>query len=115
MNGSSGSKASVVVLYNTPTDAAAFERYYSDIHIPLVKKHAPTIGIAQAQFTKFNVGADGSAPAFYRKADLWFDSQEALQRGTASPEFKILVDDLGKFATGGVIALTGVQTHADGA
>ena len=115
MNGSTGSKASVVVLYNTPTDAAAFERYYSETHIPLVHQHAKTIGITQVQLTTFNLGPVGSAPAFYRKADLWFDSPEALERGIALPEFTILADDLGKFASGGVVVPADVQTHADGA
>jgi uncharacterized protein (TIGR02118 family) len=115
MNGSTGSKVSVVVLDNAPTDPAAFERYDRDTHVPLADKHARTIGIREVQLTTFNPGPDDRAPAFYRKADLWFDSQEALERGIASPEFKILADDLGKFASGGVVVLMGVQTHADGA
>ncbi len=115
MNRSTGSRASVVVLYHHPTDSAAFEQYYSDTHVPLVNQHARTIGITRVELVKFNPGPDGNSPAFYRKAELWFDSQEALERGTALPEFKLLVDDLGRFATGGVIALTGVQTHVEGA
>ncbi len=30
--------ADLVVLYKTPTDPAAFDKYYAETHIPLAKK-----------------------------------------------------------------------------
>ncbi|MGY3077061.1 hypothetical protein ACVWZZ_003432 [Bradyrhizobium sp. LM6.10] len=30
--------AEIVVLYKTPTDPAAFDKYYAETHIPLAKK-----------------------------------------------------------------------------
>ncbi len=30
--------AQVVVMYKTPKDTAAFDKHYSEIHIPLAKK-----------------------------------------------------------------------------
>ena len=30
--------ASLVVLYKTPKDAAAFDKYYAETHIPIAKK-----------------------------------------------------------------------------
>jgi len=59
---------------------------------------------------KFPRNLDGSKPAFYRKAELWFDSEAALTRGIATPGFAAVAGDLPNFATGGVVALTGQET-----
>ena len=98
-------RVAVNVLYQHPNDPAAFEQYYRDVHVPLVQRHAPAIGISGVDLVKFEKNADGSNPSFYRMASLWFDSPAALDRGMATPEFKALVDDLGNFATGGVLAM----------
>jgi uncharacterized protein (TIGR02118 family) len=95
----------VVVLYHTPKDPAAFEKYYAQTHVPLVLKHQKAIGFTKGTLTKFPRNLDGSAPAFYRQAQLWFDSEEALKKGTATPEFKEVADDLPKFASGGLTAM----------
>jgi len=98
-------RVAVNVLYQHPKDSAAFEKYYQDVHVPLLQRHASTIGIGNIDLVKFEKNADGSAPSFYRMASLWFDSPAALDRGMASAEFKTLVDDLKHFASGGVIAM----------
>jgi hypothetical protein len=36
---------------------------------------------------------------------------EALKKGIATPGFKKISDDLGKFATGGLDALVGTETR----
>ena len=95
----------VVVLYHTPKDPTAFEKYYAQTHLPLVSKHQKKIGFTRATFTKFPRNLDGSAPTFYRQAQLWFDSGEALKKGTATPEFKAVADDLANFASGGLTAM----------
>lgn len=100
----------VVVLYNHPKDPAAFEKYYAATHIPLVTKHAKTIGFTRAVLMKFPRNLDGSKPAYYRKAELWFDSEAALTRGTATPGFAAVAGDLPNFATGGFAALVGQET-----
>jgi uncharacterized protein (TIGR02118 family) len=104
-------RAAVVVLYHQPSDPAAFERYYDATHVPLVWKHAPELGIRQVEFTRLQ-SVDGKAPPFYRKAELWFDSEEAMRRAMATPAFATLADDLPRFASGGVTVLTSVETHA---
>lgn len=100
----------VVVLYNHPKDAAAFEKYYADVHIPLVGRHATAIGFSRAVLEKFPRNLDGSRAAFYRKAELWFDSEEALKRGTSTKEFGEVAGDLANFATGGFTALVAQET-----
>lgn len=100
----------VVVLYNHPNDPAAFEKYYAATHLPIVTKHAKEIGFTRSVFMKFPRSLDGSKPEYYRKAELWFDSEAALTRGTATPGFAAIAEDLPNFATGGVSALVGQET-----
>jgi uncharacterized protein (TIGR02118 family) len=102
--------AIVTVIYKTPKDSAAFERYYADNHLPLVTSNKNEIGFERAELTKFDSNLDGSAPARYRQAELYFPSLAALKKGVATPGFKKVADDLGKFASGGLDALIGVET-----
>ncbi len=101
--------ALVTVIYDTPKDTAAFESYYSATHLPLVTAGQQEIGFVRADLTRFNSNLDGSAPAKYRQAELCFPSMDALKKGTASPAFKKVGDDLPKFATGGFTGLIGEQ------
>lgn len=105
------SRAMFTVMYNTPKDTAAFEKYYAETHGPLVSANQQEIGFTRAEYIRFAPGADGKAPAHYRQAILWFDSMEALQKGTATPAFKKVADDLPNFATGGFMALSGAKTN----
>jgi uncharacterized protein (TIGR02118 family) len=110
-SGSAGAPAAIVtVIYKAPKDTAAFERYYADTHLPLVVANQGEIGFERAELTKFQSNLDGSAPARYRQAELYFPSTEALKKGVATPGFKKVSDDLGKFATGGLDALVAVET-----
>ena len=102
--------AFVTVIYKAPTDAAAFESYYSATHLPLVVAHATEIGFTKAELTKFVKNLDGSAPAFYRQARLYFPNAAALKAGTSTPGFKLVGEDLPRFATGGLVALVGHLT-----
>jgi uncharacterized protein (TIGR02118 family) len=102
---SAGPMAIVTVLYNEPKDTAAFERYYSTTHLPLVGANQNEIGFTRADLTKFVSTADGKKPTYYRQAELYFDSMDDLQKGIATPGFKKVTDDLGNFATGGVTGM----------
>lgn len=103
--------SAVVVLYNWPKDTAAFEKYYATTHLPLVGAKAKEIGFSKAVLIKFAPNADGSKPAHYRMAQLWFPSQAALKAGMATPGFGAVAGDLAKFSTGGQIVLTGWETR----
>jgi uncharacterized protein (TIGR02118 family) len=98
------------VLYKTPKDTAAFEKYYAETHLPLLSNNKDEIGFDRAEFTRFVSNLDGSAPARYRQAELYFSSMDALKKGTATPGFKKVAGDLSKFATGGFDALIGAET-----
>jgi uncharacterized protein (TIGR02118 family) len=103
----------VTVLYQNPSDTAAFETYYSSNHLPLVGQRAGEIGFTRAELVKFSKNLDGSAPAYYRQAKLYFPSAAALKTGTATPGFTAVGEDLPKFATGGLEALVGHLTSKE--
>ncbi len=103
--------AIVTVIYKQPEDTAAFEQYYAETHLPLVGANQPEIGFTRAELTKFESNLDGSAPALYRQAELYFPSMDALKKGTATPGFKKVGDDLANFATGGLHGMVAVETR----
>lgn len=104
------STAFVTVLYNQPKDASAFEAYYAATHVPLVGQGATAIAFTRAELSRYSKNLDGTPPAFYRQAKLYFPNAAALKTGTGTPEFKAVGDDLPKFADGGLTALVGHLT-----
>ena len=94
----------LIVLYNHPEDPAAFESYYAATHMPLVSKIQ---GVLKAEVTKFLPEADGSKPAYYRMAELYFESNEALQNSMGSTEGRTTAGDISSFASGGFKIMIG--------
>lgn len=91
--------ADLVVLYKTPTDPAAFDKYYAETHIPLAKKLP---GLRKYTVTKGPVATPGGPSPLHLIAVLSFDSMAAIGAAFASPEGKVTAADVPKFATGGV-------------
>jgi uncharacterized protein (TIGR02118 family) len=89
-------------LYGHPTDPAAFERYYAEVHALLVAKMPR---VRRAEPAKVMPNPDGSKPAYYRIFEFWFDSLDDLQFAFGSPEGVALVADVANFATGGLTIL----------
>lgn len=94
----------LTALYGHPTDTATFEDYYSNTHIA---KAAKMKGYEKLELTKFSGAPDGSKPAYYRMAEFWFSSPDAMQATMGSPEGVAVASDLANFATGGVTLLVG--------
>ena len=93
--------AQLLVLYNTPADPAAFDRYYHQTHIPLARKIP---GLRSYLISNGPVQAlAGSAP--YLVAILNFDSMADLSAALASPEGQAAAGDLPNFASGGATLL----------
>jgi uncharacterized protein (TIGR02118 family) len=88
----------VTVLYGPPTDPAAFEDHYANTHVPLAAK-MPDVARFEASRVVAAPGSD-EAP-YHRIAELWFDSQDAMQASMSSPEGQETVSDIANFATGG--------------
>jgi uncharacterized protein (TIGR02118 family) len=87
----------LIVQYGQPTDPAAFDQHYRDVHA----------GLAQAipGLVRFTVGharsLDPSTPAPYLVAELDFESAEAMGAGMNSDAGRAAGADVGTFATGG--------------
>ncbi|HET9744112.1 MAG TPA: EthD family reductase [Chitinophagaceae bacterium] len=92
------------VLYGHPKDADAFEKYYSETHLPLVGK---TKGIFRSEYTRFSPNPDGSEASYYRMAELYFEGLAEMQQALNSPEGKAMAADLANFSTDGVTTLFG--------
>jgi uncharacterized protein (TIGR02118 family) len=90
--------AHVVVMYKTPKDTAAFDKYYSETHIPIAKKLP---GLRKYQVSRGPVATPAGPSAFHLIATLYFDSMAAIQAAFGSAEGKAAAADVQKFATGG--------------
>jgi uncharacterized protein (TIGR02118 family) len=90
--------AEVLVLYKTPKDPAAFDRYYAETHIPLAKKLP---GLRKFQLSQGPVASVAGPSGVHLIATLTFDSVAAAQAAFASPEGQATAGDVPKFATGG--------------
>lgn len=91
--------AELVVLYKTPKDTAAFDRYYFETHVPLAKKLP---GLKKFSVSKGPVATPGGPSQFHLIATLTFDSLSDIQKAFATPEGKAAAGDVPKFASGGV-------------
>lgn len=93
--------AQILVLYNPPADAAAFDRYYRETHIPIAKRipglRSCDISVAPPQVLMGN--------PVHLVARLNFDSLADIQAAFASPEGQATAADLQNFAQAGVTIL----------
>lgn len=89
----------LLVLYGQPKDPAAFDKYYAEIHVPLAKRMK---GLKKWTIGKVTGTPGGAPPPYYYIADLYAESREAIEAILATPEGKAAVEDVPKFASGGV-------------
>lgn len=87
----------VLISYGHPDDPAAFDKYYTDTHLPL----AAQIPGVQHFVAGRCEPLDGTPPAVYMLADIAFASREDATAGLASPQGQAASADLANFATGG--------------
>jgi uncharacterized protein (TIGR02118 family) len=90
--------AHVVVMYKTPKDSAAFDKYYAETHIPIAKKLP---GLRKYEVSRGPVATPAGPSAFHLIATLYFDSMAEIQAAFGSAEGKAAAADVPKFATGG--------------
>ena len=91
--------ADLVVMYKTPKDPGAFDKYYFEKHIPIAKKIP---GLRKYGVSRGPVGTPAGPSAFHLIATLTFDDLAAIQAAFASAEGKATAADVQTFATGGV-------------
>ncbi len=74
--------ARLIVLYGTPADPAAFDRYYRDVHIPLSHRLPRLRSYTVARDASVVRGGD----PYYVIGELEWDTMEDLRAAFASPE-----------------------------
>jgi uncharacterized protein (TIGR02118 family) len=89
----------VLVMYPRPTDEAEFERRYLQEHVPIAMEKIK--GAVKFGAVKVIGTPDGSAPPFFRIAELYFPSMEALQQSVASAGTQEAVAHAFEISTGG--------------
>jgi uncharacterized protein (TIGR02118 family) len=89
----------LLVLYGHPKDPAAFNKYYHEVHVPIAKKMK---GLKKWTIGKATGMPDGKPSSYYYIADLYAESRAAMEAILATPEGRAAVEDVPKFASGGV-------------
>ena len=92
----------LTVLYGHPDDAAKFDRYYREVHIPLARKMRGLRGwtIGKCQSTQ-----PGERPDYYMMVGLYADDRAEMESILGSPEGQATIADVANFATGGATFL----------
>jgi uncharacterized protein (TIGR02118 family) len=90
--------AELVVMYKTPKDTAAFDKHYSEQHIPLAKRLP---GLRKYAISQGPVATPAGPSPFHLVAILTFDSLAAIQAAFASAEGRATAKDVQAFASGG--------------
>jgi uncharacterized protein (TIGR02118 family) len=89
----------LIALYKHPNDAAHFDAYYRDTHVPLAKTLP---GLLSYEVSRGPVIGSSGQSQYHLIATLSFESLIALQTALTSEEGKAVSEDLTNFATGGV-------------
>ena len=89
----------ITSLHGFPADPAQFDRYYREIHTPIVQRIP---GVRNIRFGRVARTVDGKAAPYYLVSDVYFDDMAALENALASPEMQEAIADVPNFATGGV-------------
>jgi len=88
----------LVVIYPRPTDVDAFEKVYRDEHVPIAV--AKLGGKTKIVATRV-VGSPQGIPPFYRIAEVYFPSMQALEACAASEGCKKALAHAVKISSGG--------------
>jgi uncharacterized protein (TIGR02118 family) len=91
--------ARLLVMYKTPKDAVAFDKYYFEKHVPIAKKIP---GLRKYEVSQGPVVTPAGPSGLHLIAILTFDDLAAIQRAFASAEGQAAAADVQTFATGGV-------------
>jgi uncharacterized protein (TIGR02118 family) len=88
----------LLVLYNPPEDAAAFDKHYNEIHIPIAKKLPGLLSYTISRSLSRNA-------QYYLIAELDWADMASAQAALGSPEGAAATADVAKFATTGASTL----------
>src|SRR5437763_9632382 len=90
--------ARLVVMYRTPKDPAAFDRYYFETHVPIAKKIP---GLERYEVSRGAVATPVGASPYHLIAILHFKDLATIHDAFASTVGQAAAADVRTFATGG--------------
>lgn len=94
--------AKLLVIYPRPTDVDAFEKIYTEEHLPLAaEKISGKTKVVLAKVT----GSPGGDPPFYRIAEIHYPSLDALNESLASAGTQEAAAHAQSISTGGPITI----------
>jgi len=96
----------LIALYRKPTDTASFDKHYDEVHIPLVRRIP---GLQKLEITNIT-GAPIGETGYYKMAEMYYESLDALNAANASPEGRAAAKDLMSFAANTVSLFFGEVT-----
>jgi len=91
--------AKLTVIYDHPSDPAAFEAHYGQAHTALARALP---GLQRMEVAKVFPKEDGTPPPAYRVTELYFADYDAAVAALGSPEGQAVAQDAVTIATGGV-------------
>lgn len=101
--------AKLIVIYPTPKDVDAFERAYSNEHLPMAAPILDAAGATKAVLTRIE-GAPGTKAPFHRIAEIHFPSLATLNACAASQPGRDALADAARISNGGApIVLIGSE------
>jgi uncharacterized protein (TIGR02118 family) len=96
----------ITIIYDNPTDPAAFESGYPD-QVELAKKLP---GLQKIETSKCWPKEDGSPTPLYRMVDLYFNDYDTASAAVATAEAAALFPSIFGLATGGLrIAFSDIE------
>ncbi len=97
----------ITIIYDNPTDPAAFEAGYSADQVALAKALP---GLSKIETSKVLPKEDGSPTPLYRMVDLYFPDYDTATAAVATPQAAALFPSIFGLATGGVrIAFSDIE------
>jgi uncharacterized protein (TIGR02118 family) len=86
-----------LVVYDRPSDPAAFERHFREVHVPLARRLP---GLRRFSVSRQTAAVQGEP--VHLVTELEWDDLEALRSAFASPEGRATAADVANLATRGV-------------
>ena len=93
----------LTILCGEPSNPTAFEEQYAR-HVTDYIEHGDIPGLVRFDAAKALAAPTGKPP-FYRTADLWFESLDALQAARGLERWQAGIKDLTSFSDGGLQVL----------
>jgi uncharacterized protein (TIGR02118 family) len=84
----------LIALYSHPSDRAAFDQHYDQVHTPLVKQLPNLHKLEVARI----VGAPRGESPYYLICEMYWESREQMDADMASPEMRAVGKDARAFA-----------------